>query len=105
MSGTSIRCALVAAGVIAMALAAAAPARAQSTGVAACDDFLTKYEACISSKVPAAQQAMFKTQLDQTRKTYSDMAKDALTKPALESACKQSAEQIKASFQAYGCTF
>jgi hypothetical protein len=45
-------------------LTVAPPAHAQSTGVAVCDDFLTKYEACISSKVPAAQQSMFKNQFD-----------------------------------------
>jgi hypothetical protein len=41
---------------------------AQTTGVAVCDDFLKKYEACVASKVPAAQKTMFKGQLDQMRK-------------------------------------
>ena len=40
-------------------------AQAQTTGVALCDDFLAKYETCVGTKVPAAQQATFKTQLDQ----------------------------------------
>ena len=86
-------------------LTIAPPARAQSTGVAVCDDFLTKYEACISSRVPAAQQSMFKSQFDQTRKAWSDMAKNPGTKPSLEGMCKQSIEQIKVAFQSYGCAF
>jgi hypothetical protein len=86
-------------------LTIAAPAHAQSTGIAVCDDFLTKYEACISSKVPAAQQAMFKGQLDQTRRTWSDIAKNPRTRSSLEGVCKQSIDQIKVAFQPYGCAF
>jgi hypothetical protein len=86
-------------------LTIAAPAHAQSTGIAVCDDFLTKYEACIVSKVPAAQKAMFKGQLDQTRRTWADMAKNPGTKSALEDVCKQSIDQIKVAFQPYGCAF
>ncbi|MDQ8728321.1 hypothetical protein [Bradyrhizobium sp. LHD-71] len=80
-------------------------ASAQTTGVAACDDFLTKYEACVTAKVPAAQRATFQGQLDQTRKTWSDLAKNASTKPALEGSCKQTSEQMKAALQNYGCAF
>jgi hypothetical protein len=86
-------------------LTVAAPAHAQSTGIAACDDFLAKYEACIASKVPAAQKAMFKGQLDQTRRTWTDMAKNPRTKSSLEGVCKQSIDQIKVAFQPYGCAF
>jgi hypothetical protein len=93
------------AGATSAMLTIAAPAHAQSTGIAVCDDFLTKYEACISSKVPAAQQSMFKGQFDQTRKTWSDMAKNPGAKSSLEGVCKQSIDQIKVAFQSYGCTF
>ena len=48
-------------------LAGVTTAHAQSTGLAACDDFLTKYDACIVSKVPEAQRAMYKTQIDRNR--------------------------------------
>jgi hypothetical protein len=86
-------------------LTIAAPAHAQSTGIAVCDDFLAKYEACIVSKVPAAQKAMFKGQLDQTRRTWAAMTKNAATKSSLEDVCKQSIDQIKVAFQPYGCAF
>ena len=84
---------------------AATAVRAQSTGVAACDDFLAKYETCITSKIPGAQQATFKGQLDQTRKTWTDAAKNSAAKPSLEAVCKQSADQMKTSLQAFGCAF
>ena len=78
---------------------------AQSTGIAACDDFLTKYDACIISKVPEAQRAMYKTQIDQTRKAWVDMAKNASAKATMEATCKQTLDATKASLTAYGCSF
>lgn len=86
-------------------LLSAAGAHAQGTGVAACDDFIAKYDACISGKVPAAQQAAFKSQIEQLKKTWTELAKDSSTKPALEASCKQSADQMKTGLQSYGCSF
>jgi hypothetical protein len=85
-------------------LGCAATAHAQSTGIAACDDFLTKYDACVVSKVDA-QRAMYKTQIDQTRKAWIDLAKNPSAKPAMEATCKQTLDATKASLTAYGCTF
>jgi len=80
-------------------------AQAQTTGVALCDDFLTKYETCVGTKVPAAQQATFRTQFDQLRKTFTDLSKNANSKPALEATCKASSDQMKAAMTSYGCSF
>jgi hypothetical protein len=78
---------------------------AQTLGIATCDDFLKKYETCITSQVAAAQRATFQGQFDQWRKTWSDMAKNPSTKAGLENACKQSAEQMKAAMSGFGCSF
>jgi hypothetical protein len=78
---------------------------AQTTGIASCDDFLKKYEACVTSKIPAAQKATFQAQLDQMRKAWSEAAKNATAKATLESTCRQSAEQMKAAMSGFGCTF
>lgn len=78
---------------------------AQTTGIATCDDFLKKYEACVASKVPEAQKAVFQSTLEQMRKAWSDAAKNASAKATLESACKQSMEQTKAALSGFGCTF
>ena len=93
------------AGAALLTIAVAGPARAQSTGIAACDDFLQKYDVCVTSKLPEAQRATYKAQLDQTRKSWVDMSKNPQTKSALEAACKQSMDVIKTSLQAYGCSF
>lgn len=78
---------------------------ADKVGVAACDEFLTKYEACISAKVPAAGQEAMKAQFDITRDSFVQMSKNPSTKPSLEPACKQVGEQMKTALQAYGCSF
>lgn len=96
----------VAAGIAgAVLLIGVTAANAQSTGIAACDEFLTKYDACVGSKIPEAQRATFKTQIDQTRKAWVDMAKNPTTKATMESTCKQTMDATKASLTAYGCSF
>ena len=84
---------------------ATSTANAQSTGIATCDDFLTKYDTCVTSKLPAAQRATYKAQLDQMRKSWVDMSKNPATKSTMEASCKQSMDAMKTALQAYGCTF
>jgi hypothetical protein len=78
---------------------------AQSTGIAACDDFLKKYDACVTTKVPAAQRDTFQGQLDQVRKAWGDAAKNPSAKAGLENACKQMADQMKGAMSGFGCSF
>ena len=44
--------------------AAAAPAGAAEFGVPECDDYLTKYAACVDSKVPEAARGMVRQQIE-----------------------------------------
>ena len=90
---------------VAVSLSVASSAAAEPVGIPACDAFLTKYEACLSDKVPAAQQSAFKGQIEQLRTGWVSLAKNPQTKPTLESACKTSADQIKAAVASYGCKF
>ena len=59
----------------------------------------------IVSKVPEAQRAMYKAQIDQTRKAWVDMAKNAPVKATMETTCKQTMGATKASLTAFGCSF
>ncbi|WP_284265941.1 hypothetical protein [Bradyrhizobium iriomotense] len=86
-------------------LAGVTSAHAQSTGIAVCDEFLTKYDSCVASKVPAEQRATYKSQIDQMRKTWIDLSKNPSTKATMESTCKQTMDTTKASLTALGCTF
>ena len=92
--------------------AEAAPAPADATAVAAtgesigipeCDDYLTKYEACISAHVPAASQDALKQSLDATRTGWKQ-AIAAGGGASLAAACTQMKESARASLKAYGCT-
>jgi hypothetical protein len=76
-----------------------------ATGIPVCDDFLAKYEICMNQKASAAQQPAFKAQVDQTRKTWSDLARSPDTRPELEASCRQTAEQIGKSLRTLGCAF
>jgi hypothetical protein len=106
MRQATSKVAALAAGITgAVLLVGVTAANAQSTGIAACDEFLTKYDACVGSKVPEAQRATFKTQIDQTRKVWVDMAKNPSTKATMEATCKQTMDATKASLTAYGCSF
>jgi hypothetical protein len=89
----------------AAALSTSAALAAEPVGVAACDEFLAKYEACVSTKVPAAQQTSFKGMVDQMRSSWTTLAKAPEAKPQLEAACKGAIEQVKPMLQPHGCTF
>lgn len=78
---------------------------AQTTGIAACDVYLKKYEACVITKVPATQRATYQGQIDQVRKAWSDMAKNAGYKPTLEATCKHMVDQMNAGLLSVGCAF
>jgi hypothetical protein len=89
--------------------AASTPASTTSAagdiGVAECDDFLKKYEACVSGKVPAAAQATFKTSLDTWRSSWKKLAETPQGKAGLATACKSALDQAKTSLGSYGCTW
>jgi len=82
--------------------ATAAAATVETIGIPECDDYLTKYEACISAHVPAAAQASFKQSLDQTRAGWKQ-AIAAGGKDSLAAACTQMKASASASLKAYGC--
>ena len=74
-------------------------------GIADCDDFIAKYEACINAKVPEAARAQYKSSLEAWRKQWRDLAGNPQTKASLAAACKTAAEQTKASMKTFGCEF
>ena len=85
--------------------AATTTASADKVGVPECDDFIAKYDACISDKVPEAARAQFKTAVQQWRSSWRQAAATPQGKAGLTAACKQAAEQARTSMKAYNCTF
>ena len=84
--------------------ASTAPA-GDKIGIPECDDFIAKYDACVSTKVPEAARASFKTAIDQWRAAWKKLAENPATKGSLAAACKQAAAQQEAALKSYGCSW
>lgn len=90
---------------------AATPAATSTTastdkiGVPECDDYLAKYDACITGKVPEVARAQYKTALDQTRKSWRQIAATPQGKATLAAACKKASEDARTAMKSYNCTF
>jgi hypothetical protein len=114
-----LRAALVAFSLTTIATAA----MAQSTGIAVCDQLFRTYELCIETKVPAAESAAFRAELERGRKHYSDLAdvyrrlSELATSPdlqakvrrdlesSLEDLCTADARARMSRLTNYGCAF
>ena len=81
---------------------ASAPSSGEKIGIAECDEYIAKYEAC-SSKVPEAGRAAYKSALDQTRASWKKLADNPTTRASLAAACKQATETANATWKMYGC--
>lgn len=77
----------------------------EKIGVAECDDFISKYEACITGKVPAEGRAQWNAALSQWRSQWKQLADNPQTRASLAQACKMAADQSRASMKPYGCDF
>lgn len=77
----------------------------EKTGVAECDEYIEKYEACLTSiadKYPQVHTGL-KTSFEQTRKGFKDAASTPQGKAALGPQCKQLIESAKTATSAYAC--
>ena len=73
-----------------------APSTAANTGVAACDEYLTKVEKCLNNPhVPEAAKAAYRTSLEQNRTAWKQAASTPQGKAALETSCKAALEGAK----------
>jgi hypothetical protein len=81
--------------------AEAAPAAdADSVGVAECDEYISKYKACMS-KLPAEGQAAYQQALDQMVSGWKQVPVES--RSSLAEGCKMATENSKAAMQAMGC--
>lgn len=85
--------------------AATAANSGDKIGVPECDDFIAKYDECVSNKVPEMARAQYKSAIAQWRASWKKLAENPQTKGSLASACKQAAEQQNAALKSFGCSF
>lgn len=74
-------------------------------GVAECDEYLEKYEACLNAKVPEAGRATLKASFETTRKSWNTAAATPEGRAGLAQACKAAKDAAKQSMAAYGCSW
>ena len=74
-------------------------------GVAECDDFIAKYESCVSGKVPEMARAQYQNAVKQWKESWKKLAENPQTKGTLVAACRQAREQQEAALKSFGCTF
>ena len=74
-------------------------------GVPECDDFIAKYEACVSAKVPEMARAQYQASVRQWKDSWKKLAENPQTKGSLAAACKQAHDQQAAALKSFGCNF
>lgn len=72
-------------------------------GVPECDEYIEKFEACISSKVPEAARAAYKSSFETMRSAWKTSAANPQAKAALATGCKQALDTAKTTFATYSC--
>lgn len=85
--------------------AGTASSGADKIGVPECDDFIAKYDACVSNKVPEMVRAQYKEAIARWRTEWRRAANDPATRPTLVATCKQIASQQAAALKSFGCAF
>ena len=78
---------------------------APDTGVAECDEYITKYEACLTKIAKAAPQveSSMKQAFEAQRTGFKQAASTPQGKATLASTCKQAIETAKTATKAYSC--
>ena len=77
----------------------------EKVGIAECDNFITAYETCVSSKVPAAAQANLKASVATWRTQWKKLADNPQTRGTLAAACKTQRDATITAMKAYNCTW
>lgn len=81
-------------------------ARAQEPiGIPECDRFITSYETCVTTKVPATHRVTFAQQVHQLRTTWRALAQDPQARAQLEQICRTQGDQMRRGLEPFGCQF
>ena len=75
------------------------------TGVAECDDYLRKWDACLATKITGEAHVQVKVALDATREGWKRTAATPAGKSGLAAACREAAELASMQVTAYGCSW
>jgi hypothetical protein len=85
--------------------APAATVASAEFGVPECDAYMTKWLACVDSKVPAEMRGTYKAAIEQSKTSWKQAAATPQGKQGLAMACTQSLAATKQALAAYNCTW
>lgn len=83
----------------------ATPVNREKVGVAECDEFIAKYETCISGNVPEAQKRQHQENIDALRNSWRQLAVSTGAKETLVLMCKRQVAQARESMKEFNCQF
>ena len=72
-------------------------------GVAECDNYLEKYEACLRDRVPETVRATFRSSIEQQRNSWRSAAATPEGRAGLAQACRAATDAARQSMAAYNC--
>lgn len=78
------------------------PASGSKIGVAECDEYLAKYEACVNTRIPEAMRASFRDAIKTSRESFEHLAQTE-DKTSLAQNCQSALETTKQSLVEYNC--
>lgn len=80
-------------------------AAAGDIGIAECDTFLKAYDDCVSTKVPEAARATYRTSINTWRTEWKRLADNPQTRGTLVGVCKTQLETARTQLKSFNCTF
>jgi len=83
---------------------AAATTSSEKIGIPECDDFIAKYNTCISDHVPEAKKAEYKENIDAFARTWKQLMANS-DKNTVAAACKRHSDMARENMKPFGCEF
>jgi len=80
-------------------------ANAEKIGVPECDEFIAKYEACITDHVPAAKKTQYRENLAMWSKAWREIMVKSGSPQGVAEACKRHIIASRESMKSFGCEF
>ena len=87
------------------ALSTATSTATGSIGVAECDNYLTKYDTCVSKKVPAADRQALLQSAATMRTSWQEAARNPSARTGLAHGCSRALEAARDTMAAYQCSW
>ena len=80
-------------------------ANAEKIGIPECDEFVRKYETCISDHVPEEKQKEYRENIEGWSKAFRQLVANRAAPEVIAAACKRHIVQARESMKSYGCEF